>query len=416
MAPKTAASWNTLINGHIRNGDWSSAWKHFQEMPRRDRISWNTMIGALVQAGGFEAAISLFREMQSSEINPDEVAMVSVASACGYLAAPNLAKWIYAYINKTKFDPDVKLNTALIDMFARCGDAKTSMKIFDGMPGKDVPAWTAAIGPMATAGDERREIELFYEMIGDGLEPDCIVFVQVLTACSHGGLVDEGREFFRIMTEDYGLALHLVHYGCMVDLLGRAGLLEEARSFVEIMPIEPNDVIWGALLAASTTRRDLEMAEYAAGKVLELAPERSGIHMLLSNAYASAGRWKDVAAARLLLREKGGRKLPGCRLIEIEGVIHEFTSGDESHRRWEMISGMMEEMGSRVSVAGGHVAELEEALMDVGEEEKVVLLSRHGEKIAVAFGLIITGRGVPIRVVKNLRICGDCFVFSWRNF
>ncbi|KAL0925872.1 hypothetical protein M5K25_004246 [Dendrobium thyrsiflorum] len=351
MKQKTVVSWNTVINGCIRNGDWTSAWKHFEEMPWRDHVSWNTMIAALVQESWFEDAITLFREMQSSGMRPDRVTM-----------------------------------------------------------NKDASAWTAAIGAMAVEGNGRRAIYLFSEMIKDGIKPDTIVFVQVLTACSHGGLVKEGRQFFQSMTKDFGFAPQVVHYGCMVDLLGRAGLLGEARLLIESMPMEPNDIVWGALLAACCVHHDLEQAEYAAEKVLELSPGRSGIYVLLSNVYASAGRWKDVAEVRLLLKDKGVRKLPGSSLIEIEGMIHEFTSSNESHSQMELISEMLQEMGHKLSLAG-YVPNLDKVLLDVNEEEKEFLLSRHSEKMAVAYGLLSTDRGVPIRVVKNLRICSDCHSF-----
>ncbi|PKU79388.1 pentatricopeptide repeat-containing protein At3g22690 [Dendrobium catenatum] len=410
MKEKTVVSWNTVINGCIRNGDWRSAWKHFEEMPWRDHISWNTMIAALVQESWFEDAMTLFREMQSSGMRPDRVTMLSVASACGYLGALDLAKWTYAYINKNKISTEVKLNTALVDMFARCGDTKSSLKIFEKMQNKDASAWTAAIGAMAVEGNGRRAIYLFSEMIKDGLKPDTIAFVQVLTACSHGGLVEEGRQFFPSMTKDFRFAPQVIHYGCMVDLLGRAGLLGEARMLIESMPMEPNDIVWGALLAASCVHHDLEQAEFAAERVLELSPGRSGIYVLLSNVYASAGRWKDVAEVRLLLKDKGVQKLPGSSLIEIEGMIHEFTSSNESHSQMELISEMLQEMGHKLSLAG-YVPDLDKVLLDVNEEEKEFLLSRHSEKMAVAYGLISTGRGVPIRIVKNLRICSDCHSF-----
>ncbi|XP_020586041.1 pentatricopeptide repeat-containing protein At3g22690 [Phalaenopsis equestris] len=409
---KTVESWNRVIHGCIRNSDWTSAWKYFEEMPGRDQVSWNTMIAALVQESQFEEAISLFREMQSSGMRPDRVTMVSVASACGYLGSLDLAKWTCAYIiKKIKVSIDVKLNTALVDMFARCGDSKSSMKVFDRILNKDVSAWTAAIGAMAVEGNGRKAIELFSEMIKDGVEPDSVVFVQALTACSHGGLVEEGYMFFQSMRKDYGFTPHIVHYGCMVDLLGRSGLIDEARELIESMPMEPNDVVWGALLAASCVHHDFEQAEYAAKKVLELAPDRSGIHVLLSNLYASVGRWKEVAAARLSLKDKGIGKIPGSCVIEIEGMIHEFTSSDESHPQMELISEMLQEISHKLSLAG-YAPHLDKVLLDVvNEEGKEYLLSRHSEKMAVAFGLISTGRKIPIRVIKNLRICSDCHAF-----
>nr|UPT49141.1 pentatricopeptide repeat protein AaPPR612 [Agave angustifolia] len=410
MTNRTEVSWNTIINGCIRNGDFDLACRYFDIMPIRDLFSWNTMISALVQVSWFEEAILLFRAMQRAGLKPDIVTMVSISSACGYLGALDLAKWVYAYIDKKRIMWNVKLGTALVDMFAKCGDSKSAMKIFNEMPVKDVSAWTAAIGAMAVEGNGKKALELFNQMVEEGVKPDSVAFVGVLTAFSHGGFVKEGRQFFHSMTEVYGFSPEVVHYGCMVDLLGRAGLLREAQTLIENMTLEPDDVIWGALLAASRIHHHLELAEFAAKKVLELAPERSGIHVLLSNVYASAGKWEDVARVRLDLKDKGIRKLPGSSLIDIDREIHEFTSSDESHPKMATIAKMVDEMSERLSMSG-HVPDLANVLMDVDEDEKKFLLSRHSEKMAVAFGLISTSRGVPIHVVKNLRICGDCHEF-----
>lgn len=368
------------------------------------------MINALVQVSWFEEAILLFRAMQRACIRPDTVTMVSVSSACGHLGALDLAKWVFSYIGKKEITWNVKLGTALVDMFAKCGDSKSAMEIFNEMPVKDVSAWTAAIGAMASDGNGQGALELFDQMVVEGVKPDSVVFVGVLTALSHGGLVREGNRFFRSMTEVHGFPPEVVHYGCMVDLLGRAGLLKEAKSLIEKMTMEPNDVIWGALLAASRIHRNLKLAEYAAKRVLELAPERSGIHVLLSNVYASAGKWEDVARVRLDLKEKGIKKLPGSSLIEIDGEIHEFTSSNESHPQMTSIANMVDEMSERLSISG-HIPDLANVLVDVDEDEKEFLLSRHSEKMAVAFGLISTARGMHIHVVKNLRICRDCHEF-----
>ncbi|WOL03417.1 Pentatricopeptide repeat-containing protein [Canna indica] len=410
MPNKTIVSWNTLINGCIMKGDLSSAQKHFYLMPQRDLVSWNTMIAGLVQANQFEAAIGLFREMQVSGFKPDKMTMAIVASACGYLGALDLARWTYTYISRNKIKCDVKLNTALVDMFAKCGDSKNSIQVFDNMLAKDVSAWTAAIGAMAVEGNGNRALDLFNDMIKYGLKPDGVVFAEVLTACSHGGLVEEGRRFFSSMSQDYSFPPEIIHYGCMVDLLGRAGLLEEARNLIETMPMEPNDVIWGALLAASCVHHDVELAEYAANQVLALSPKRSGVRVLLSNLYASVGRWQDVSRVRLDLNDTNIRKHPGSSLIEVDGMIHEFTSGDVSHPQMNYIVEMLEEICERITAAG-YVLDMSNVLMDVEKSEKEYILSHHSEKIAVAFGIISTSHGVPIHIVKNLRTCADCHSF-----
>lgn len=413
MLNRTVVSWNSLISGFIRSGDMKSAWKMFNEMPNSDLVSWNTMIGALVQESKFEEAIELFRVMQTEGIKGDRVTMVEVASACGYLGALDLAKWTHAYIEKNEINCDMRLGTALVDMFARCGDPQSAMTVFNTMARRDVSAWTAAIGAMAMEGNGEGALELFDDMLRQGVKPDEVVFVAVLTACSHVGRLEQGRDIFMSMQPVHGISPHIVHYGCMVDLLGRAGRLEEAVDLVKSMPMEPNDVIWGTLLAACRTHKNVEMAAYAAEQISKLTTQRTGIHVLLSNIYASAGKWDDVAKVRLQLKEKGIQKIPGSSSIEINGVIHEFTSGGDTdtHTEKSHIALMLQEINGRLRDAG-HVPDLDNVLLDVDDKEKEYLLSRHSEKVAIAFGLIGTGQGVPIRVVKNLRMCSDCHSFA----
>ncbi|XP_052189535.1 pentatricopeptide repeat-containing protein At3g22690 [Diospyros lotus] len=410
MLNKNTVSWNSLIAGFVRNGDVEYAWELFNQMPVTDLVSWNTIIGALVQESLFEDAIELFRVMQSGGPKADKVTMVSVASACGYLGALDLAKWTYHYIVMNEIHCDMRLSTALVDMFARCGDTQSAMLVFDGMKDRDVSAWTAAIGAMALAGNGSRAVELFGEMLNRGLKPDGVVFVEVLTACSRAGLVDQGLHIFQSMKGTYGISPQIVHYGCMVDLLGRAGLLNEALNLIKGMPMEPNNVIWGALLAACRTHKNDTMAAYAADKITKSGDCRSGIHVLLSNIYASAGKWTDVARVRLQMKEKGVNKVPGSSSIAIKGVVHEFTSGDESHPEMASIATMLTEMSCRLRDAG-HVPDITNVLLHVDEEDKEFLLSRHSEKLAMAYGLLNTSPGMPIRVVKNLRICSDCHSF-----
>ncbi|KAF4352515.1 hypothetical protein CsatB_013143 [Cannabis sativa] len=408
MPNRTVVSWNSLLAGLIRNGDVESTWRIFNEMPERDLVSWNTMLGALVEENRYEEAIELFQAMQTKGIKADRVTMVEVASACGFLGALDLAKWIHSYCQKTEIHSDLRLGTALVDMFARCGDPYNAMQVFNSMPRRDVSAWTTAIGAMAMNGKGEKSLELFDEMLRQGVKPDGVVFVALLTACSHGGYVEQGQELFKSMKELHGISPEAVHYGCMVDLLGRAGLLKEASDLIKSMPMEPNDVIWGSFLAACRTHRNIEMATYAAERVKEL---RSGIHVLLSNIYASFGKWTDVAKVRVRLKEKGITKVPGTSLIEVNGTIHEFTSTDDSHPEQSQISDMLEEINCRLRDAG-HEPDLANVLLDVDEFEKEYFLSRHSEKLAMAYGLISTGQGMPIRVVKNLRICSDCHSFA----
>lgn len=407
MTNRNIVSWNALLGGFARNGDVDLARKTFDEMQERDIVSWNTMIGALVDESLFVEAIELFHLMQKEGIAPDEATMVSIVSACGYLGALDSAKWTYNYIKKCGFDCDVRLCTALVDMFARCGDPESAMKVFNSMKEKDVSSWTAVIGAMAMEGNGKQALELFHEMLKTGIAPDEVAFTGVLTACSHAGLVEEGMRIFSSMME-YKVTPHIVHYGCVVDLLGRAGLLHEALEFIDSMPLEANAAVWRAFLGACRKHKNEKLATLAYEKMsLKRDEDQTGIHVQLSNIYADVGKWDDVAKIRMLMKEQGVNKTPGSSAIEIDGAVREFTSGDEDG----CIASMLEEIEYRLKDAG-YAPDLTNVLLDIDEQEKEFLLSRHSEKLAIAHGLISSTRQTPLRVVKNLRMCSDCHSFA----
>ncbi|CAM8902989.1 unnamed protein product [Rhodiola kirilowii] len=411
MQNKTTALWNTMISGYVRIGDVNSARRMFNKMPERNVVSWNTMIGALVQETLFQEAIELFRVMQAEDVKPDRVTLMSVALAAGQLGSLELAKWIHGYITKKNIYCDTKLKTALVDMFGRCGGHKNAMQVFFKIERKDVSAWTAAIGSAAMVGDGEQAIELFYEMLSLGISPDAIVFVKVLTACSHGGLVKQGTEIFQTMEDVHGISPQVEHYGCLVDLYGRAGLLEDAVNLIRSMSIEPNEIVWSSFLAACRIHKNVELAVYADKQMTARNAHRPGTQVLLSNIYASAGKWTDVAQVRLQLKEKGHKKIPGLSWIEVDGELHEFISGDELHVNMMNVKLVLDEINNRLAAAGC-LHDLSNVLLDVEKKEKEYMLSRHSEKMAIAFGLIKTGQGTPIRVMKNLRMCSDCHSFA----
>lgn len=411
MSNKTVVSWNSLLAGYVKIGDVRSTREIFDEMPERDLVSWNIMIGGLVQESLFEEAIEFFRMMQREGIKADKVTIVSVASACGNLGSLGLAKWIYHYTEENAIERDMLLDTAFVDMFGRCGDPKMAVQIFEKMEKRDVSSWTAIICAMATEGNGKQALELFKEMLTQGVEPDDVTFVGLLTACSHSGLVEQGRRLFQSMEEVYGISPKVVHYGCVVDLLGRAGLLEEALDFIKSMPIEPNDIIWGSLLSSCRTHKNVEIAAYAANRIPELTSDRTGIPVVLSNIYASEGKWSEVAKVRLKMKERGMHKVPGSSSTEVNGVVHQFSSGDESHPEMSRIAQMLDEINCKLWDAG-HVPDLRNVLLDVDDHEKKFLLSRHSEKLAIAYTLISTGQKMPVRVVKNLRTCSDCHTYA----
>lgn len=244
-------------------------------------------------------------------------------------------------------------------------------------------------------------------MSSDGIEPNEITFVGILSACKHAGLVDLGRQFFSSMVQDYKISPKSQHYGCMIDLLGRAGLFEEAESLIQNMEMKPDGAIWGSLLGACRDHGRVELGELVAERLFKLEPDNPGAYVLLSNIYAGAGKWDDVARIRTRLNDRGMKKVPGCTTIEVDNVVHEFLVGDKVHPQSEDIYKMLEEVDRQLKVFG-FVADTSEVLYDMDEEWKEGALSHHSEKLAIAFGLISTKPGTPIRIIKNLRVCRNC--------
>ncbi|CAL2281268.1 unnamed protein product [Prunus armeniaca] len=404
-------SWNSIMNAYSKVGLIGNARDVFDKMPHRNVISWSCMIKGYVMCGGYKEALVLFREMQMLDADgarPNEFTMSSVLLACGRLGALEHGKWVHAYIDKSGMEIDVILGTALVDMYAKCGSIEKAKWVFDNMgPSKDVMAWSSMISGLAMHGLATECLELFSEMVKCGVRPNAVTFVGVLCACVHGGLVGEGKEYFRRMDEEFGVKPLIQHYGCIVDLYGRAGLVREALKVVQSMPMEPDVLIWGALLSGSRMQKDIETSEIALKNLIHLDPTNSGAYVLLSNVYAKMGRWSEVTRVRDLMEEREIKKVPGCSLVEVGGVLHEFFVGDDSHPESREIYMMLDEIMKRLKLRG-FVGNTSEVLLELDEEGKELALSFHSEKLALAFCFLKTSPGTPIRIVKNLRICRDC--------
>jgi pentatricopeptide repeat protein len=293
-------------------------------------------------------------------------------------------------------------------MYAKCGEVQLGIEVFEGMKDKNVLTWTTMIKGLAMHGRGSDALRLFSQMESLGVQPDDIAFIGALCACTHTGLVDKGRELFDSMVNRYGIKPKIEHYGCMVDLLARNGLLNEAREMVQKMPTKPDALIWGALMAGCRFHKNVELAEYVIKHWIELEPDKSGAYVLLANIYSASGRHASAREIRHVMREKGVEKIPGCSNVEIKGVIHQFIVGDLSHPCIKDILTKWHEIDSRIRLEEGYVPDKKEVLLDIEEEEKEGSLSRHSEKLAIAFALISTSDNMPIRIVKNLRVCQDC--------
>ncbi|XP_057950036.1 putative pentatricopeptide repeat-containing protein At5g40405 [Malania oleifera] len=395
------------VSALAKSGDVDFARELFDKMPYKDPIAWNAMIAGYAQCGHSREALRLFHLMQMEGVKVNEPSMVSVLSACTQLGALDQGRWAHAYIERKNLHMTLTLGSALVDMYAKCGNMDKAMEVFWGLKVKNVYTWTIAMGGLAMNGAGEKCLELFSLMKQDGVQPNEVTFVSVLRGCSVVGLVEEGRKHFYSMSKVYGIEPQLEHYGCMVDLFGRVGRLDEALNFISNMPLKPHAGAWGALLNACRIYRNMELGELASRKLVELEAKNHGAFVLLSNIYAESKNWDRVSNVRQIMKAKGVRKLPGCSVIEVDGEVHEFFVGDESHPRYGEIEEMLGEISKRLQLSG-YVANTNPVLFDIEEEEKEGALYKHSEKVAIAFGLVSLKECVPIRVVMNLRVCWDC--------
>ncbi|KAK9140080.1 hypothetical protein Scep_009761 [Stephania cephalantha] len=408
----------SLINFYSVSGKLGIARYLFDEMSKPDLAAWNSILAAYCNGscsgycGGENAdlsieALCLFNQMLVSHVRPNEKTLVAIIGACADLGALCNGVWSHAYVLRSNLKMNHFVATALIDMYAKFGYLDLADQLFDQMSHKDALCYNVMIRGLALHGHGHRAIGLFQRMREEGVEPDNVTFVAVICACTHVGLVNEGSEIFNSMKEVYGIEPKLEHYGCLVDLLGRAGQLDEALELVRSMPMEPNAVVWRSLLGACRVHGNLEIGELALRHLVELEPETSGYYVLLSNMYANISRWDDVRRVRKVMKNKGVNKFPGTSFVEIDGALHEFVIGDKTHPCSDMIYRKLEEMNWKLQMHG-HNPSTKEVLFDIEDEEKEGALSYHSERLAIAFALVATDSSFPIRIIKNLRVCQDC--------
>lgn len=334
--------------------------------------------------------------------------MLSVLSSCALLGALDLGKWMHAYVKENGFDQYVKVNTALIDMYAKCGSLDDAISVFESMAFRDTPAWSAMIVAYAIHGHGYKAIYLFEEMRRARVQPDGITFLGLLYACNHTGLVEEGCKYFYSMRDKYGFIPRIKHYGCMLDLLGRAGRLDEAYKFIEELPIEPTLILWRTLLASCSSHGNIKMGKRVINQIFKLDDSHSGDYVIFSNMCARAGRWEDVNYFRKLMKDRRVEKLPGCSMIEVNNVVHEFFSGDGTHIEHRELHQALDMLVEKLKLVGYIPDTSLVFYADMEEEEKEATLRYHSEKLAITFGLLSTPAGTTIRVVKNIRVCRDC--------
>eukprot|EP01018_Ginkgo_biloba_P002731 Gb_33134 [translate_table: standard] len=407
MPKPDVVSWTALIAGYTQNGNVDEALKLFQEMPERNMVSWTAMIAGYAQNGQSVEALKCYRRMQLAGMKPSSKTFASVLPACANLAALEQGMEIHDEIIRNGFQSRIFVVNALIDMYAKCGSIENARDVFDKMPQRDVVSWNTMIAGYAMHGCGKDALKLFEQMQCSGINPDHVTLVSVLSACCHAGLVDKGRQYFDSMSHHYHITPEMEHYGCMVDLLGRAGQLEEALEFINKMPIKPQATVWRCLLGACRIYNNIDIGECASKHLFELDPKNAAPYVLLSNIYAAAGRWDATENVRRMMKDRKVTKTPGCSWIEINKEVHAFLVGDRSHPQTHKIYSKLESLSQQMKVAG-YAPDMRFVLNDVEEEQKEQILCHHSEKLAIAYGLISTSPGIAIRVIKNLRVCGDC--------
>lgn len=342
MPNRDIMSWNAMLNGYANNGDLKACERLFEEMPKKNIFSWNGLIGGYGHNGQFFEVMQTFKRMLiEGNVLPNDATLVTVLSACARLGAIDLGKWVHVYAESSGYKGNLYVGNALIDMYAKCGIIESAVDVFKSMALKDLITWNTVINALAMHGHGSDALTLFCEMKNAGETPDGVTFIGILCACTHMGLVKDGFSYFQSMVDVYSIVPQIEHYGCMVDLLARAGHLKQALEFVRKMPVEADAVIWAALLGACRIYKNISLAELALERLIELEPKNPANFVMLSNIYGDLGRWKDVARLKVAMRDTGLRKLPGCSLVEVNDSVVEFYSLDERHPEKEEIYGVL---------------------------------------------------------------------------
>ncbi|GAB2220630.1 hypothetical protein Droror1_Dr00008292 [Drosera rotundifolia] len=379
----------------------------FRRMIRKNIFSWTAMVVGYGQNGFSEEAIMIFCEMQKNRIEPDEFTFGSVISSCANLASLEEGSQFHGQALVTGFISFITVSNALITLYGKCGSITDSHNLFSDMNIRDEVGWTALVCGYSQFGKANETIALFEEMINHGLEPDAVTFIAVLSACSRAGLVEKGRQYFQSMTKEHGILPIPEHYTCMIDLYSRSGMLQETKDFIKQMPFVPDLIAWVTLLSSCRVHGNLQIGKWAAESLLELEPKNPAGYILLTGIYASKGKWDQVAELRKRMRIRGIRKDPGWSWIKFRNKVYVFSADDKSSPYLNQIYVEMEKLNLKM-LEEGYKPDVSSVLHDVEDNEKILLLSRHSERLAIVFGLIFLPAGLPIRVTKNLRVCGDC--------
>lgn len=396
---------NALVDMYGKCGSLVDAQKVFHSLLKRDVATWNALILGYVGNGQGQEALQVYSDMAvDGKITPNCVTFVGLLKACASVGALFLGKKIHEEIEGRGLEEDLVLGNCLVDMYGKCGSLSEARRVLKRSPSRDVVTWNALLNGYALKGDGQMAVMNFKEMRQEGIMPDGVTFTCLLVACSHEGLLDEGRQYFKIMSEDYGIVPTLQHYTCMLDLLARSGNLDEAEKLWLSLPFQDDIVGWTSLLSACKSHGDVDRGKRCFDQLIRLDPGNGTAYALLASLYGNLNRWTDAHVVESLRRCAGAKKKPASACIEVQNVVREFTLGDDRSD----VSSKLKNMSVRLKDEGGHVPLTTLVMKAVSDKEKEGALCGHVEKLAVAYGLLNTSGGTRLLVTKNLRMCDDC--------
>ncbi|XP_073139202.1 pentatricopeptide repeat-containing protein At4g14050, mitochondrial [Henckelia pumila] len=405
---KSLVSWTCLMYGYARVGNKIKLAELLGHMPRKNLYSWTALISGLVQSGHLDDAFRLFDEMRRELVGIEEPFVISsLIAGSASSATLEVGKQIHKLVIGLGYESSLYVNNALIDMYAKLSDILSAEKIFIEMRKRDVVSWTSIIVGMAQHGRAKEALSLYDEMTLVGLKPNEVTFVGLIYACSHVGLVERGRQLFDSMVVEYGLSPSLQHYTCLVDLYGRSGHLEEAENVLKSMPFEPDAAAYAALLSSCTQTGKKELGVRIANDLLKRGPKNTSTCILMSNIFARAAMWDNVATMRKYMGAMESKKKPGYSRVDLGKEDEVFYAGEAMHPMKDEIFSLLKELDSEMRKRG-YEPDTSVVLHDMEKQEKERQLFWHSERVAVAYGLLKSVPGTSIRIIKNLRVCGDC--------
>lgn len=398
---------NSLINMYAESGRMEDSWRAFDFLFDKNLVAYDTIIDACTKNFDLEQAFDLFYDFKDMGFEATDFTFSSLLSGAASIGAIGKGEQIHAQLLKSGFESNLCISNALVSMYSSCGNIEAAFQVFNEMGNRNIITWTSMITGLSKYGYADRAIALFSEMLRAGIRPNEITYVAVLSACSHAGLVTEGWRHFNSMYLNHGTAPRMEHYACIVDMLGRSGLLSDAFEVINSMPLKPNALIWRTFLGACRTHGNTQLGKHAAKMILKQNPHDPAPFILLSNLYASTGQWEEVAKIRKNMKDRNLIKEAGSSWIVVKNKLHKFHVGDTSHPKAGQIYEQLHQLVMEIKKLG-YVPNTDFVLHEIEKEQKEQYLLQHSEKIAVAFGLMNTSKSKPIRVFNSLRVCGDC--------